>query len=660
MFNKSKLTIIFISSFLVLLFFLVSLRSNVLANGMWGGKWSSEDPGGPSGTLIYEGYTDRPDDPNEANIYIYGDTGYYAVDSQQCDPPSSIINNTIAVEVNKDNENGSPWLCDGSGKAYYSFKAHDFAGSVFNIYPPIGTTCDQLTTVVPGYGCVIFRRASGSTCIEEGGCGFSPYSCAQVLSRVSPDWSTNRCIINAPFFVADATIYAKTSAIPTPTPIPPTPTPTPPLCPTGIINSPSDNICLGPPPTLSASYNYPANTIEFVSYGWPIGWESPWICSSGWQSGMSSSDNCLPWSGSYVWGIRTKNTDSSVCRVPSPHNVAPTRRIRIDADAPTHTQATATYNESTKQITFSWSSSDVGCGGCSSKACAYWLQGKWTDEISGVDVGWWIDNGSWTPSSYVSPSYTGFSCTGHEGLTAKLLIRQARDSKSNSSPDLGRNFSIAGTFTCPAPPPSLGNLYIDADGTAESVKGETYGFSGSREDDDDNPYYIKGSNTYNYMVTSQEVDSNISGSAENIGLSGVIFATTSEPADLLDAMTKVDDNDGFIALFANKNVTVAGKSFSKYKYYYYAKNSSGSYVWTEKFICDRSEASGIIRLEAKQNIAAGCVFKALDAALSPYFQVTLYKGLTASENREYGTYAYVYDYYNENEIMVSKDPTVFP
>lgn len=476
--------------------------------------------------------------------------------------------------------------------------------------------------------------------------------------------------------------FELTCAAPTSTPTPaptstPTPTPTPiPNCPRGSFVSPSNNACSGRNLSLSPSYVLPwINRIQVVVDDSTPVTEGDWIwngeeflwtlsnCNSGWGVFNTYSSCTINSTGTYYWGLRTKNTDPSICSVPDPHNFAPNRAIRVDASAPTHTQATATYNESTEQVTFSWGSGDVGCGGCSSKACAYWLQGKWTDEISGEDIEWFINSGLWTPASYISPSYSsGLSCTGHEGLTAKLLIRQARDSKSNYSSDLGENFSIAGTFTCPAPPPSLGNLYIDADGTAESVKGETYGFSGSREDDDDSPYYIKGSNTYNYMVTSQEVDSNISGSVENIGLSGVIFATTSEPADLLDAMTKVDDNDGFIALFANKNVTVAGKSFSKYKYYYYAKNSSGNYVWESKGICDPYQVSQKIQLEAKKiDAIENCQLGGYDeAAISPYFKVTLYKGLTASENREYGTYAYVYDYYNQDEIMVSKDPTVFP
>ena len=659
--KKSKLAVILISFLLVFSFFFVGLKSGVLAE-YWDGwmtSWYGWQPGGPDGTTDYSGGADSPPTPpNEARIYIYGSAGYYAVNEQQCDS-TPIINNTIDVVVNQTNLNNDPWNCNNDGLPYFSFSADSYAGSVFDIYPPIGTSCDEVKIVVPGYGCVIFRRSSGSTCIQEGSCIFSPFSCDTVLSRLSPNWSTNRCIINAPFFVADASVYAKTSAIPTPTPIPPTPTPTPPLCPTGIINSPSDNVCLGPPPTLSASYNSPANTIEFVTYGTPIGFIDPWSCSSGWQSGTSSSDNCAPFSGDYVWGIKTKNTSSSVCRVPDPFNVAPTRRIRIDADAPTHTQATASYNAGTKQITFSWSSSDVGCGACSSKACQYWLQGKWTDEISGEDIiPWPINIGRWTPASYISPSYTGFSCTGHEGLTAKLLIRRANDNIPNYSPDLGDNFSIAGTFTCPAPPPSLGSLYIDADGIADSVKGETYGFSGSRDDDNNNPYYIKGSNSYNYMVTSQEVDSNISGSVENIGLSGVIFATTSEPTSLSDAKDKVKSNDGFIALFANKNVTVAGKSFIKNQYYYYAKNSSGDYVWINRDICKPLDIDLKIKILARDTTGQ-CDPNEGKAALSPFFKVTLYKGLTASENRKYGTYAYAYDYYNGDEIMASKDPIEF-
>jgi len=193
---------------------------------------------GPENITPPAGDNSRPDPATEANIYIYGDAGYYAIDPNQCYSSSPIINETIYVLVNNDNENTRPWLCDASGRPYYSFKAQTFGGGVFDIYPPTGTTCNQVSINVAPWGCVIFRRSSGSTCIFEGGCdwnhGLAPggtpdwAACNEIKTRLTPNWSTRRCIVNTTIFAADGTIHAKTTAIPTSTPIPtPTNTPTP-------------------------------------------------------------------------------------------------------------------------------------------------------------------------------------------------------------------------------------------------------------------------------------------------------------------------------------------------------------------------------------------------------------------------------------------------
>ena len=429
------------------------------------------------------------------------------------------------------------------------------------------------------------------------------------------------------------------------------------LCPIGSISGAPYDSCWGPnaPPTFRGSYPITVNRVQFavaaVDGDKPIPTnEALWACNRDW-SPFTDYNNCIiNTTGRYNWGIRTKNSDPSACGIPDPFNVYPVGRIQIDADAPTHTQATASYNAGTKQITFSWGSSDAGCGSCSSKACQYWLQGKWTDEISGEDTGEWpINVGRWTPASYISPSYTGFSCTGHEGLTAKLLIRRANDSKLNYSPDLGPSFLIAGTFTCPAPPPSLSSLIIGPDNDPYEFTGtrwSTRDFEKAAPREPDHAYYENGESFSNSIDITQNVVSNLSGGSDkNIALSGTAFVNQSLSCGALctlsNLMSSATSSGGFVALYVNENndYTYVGKTFQYSKFYVYFNGSwSGPYELGETFENPK------IQVEFKKaNI------------LSPEFEGYFFKAMGG--NKVWDTYGYTRDYYNKKDIIQKLNPS---
>jgi hypothetical protein len=261
-------------------------------------------------------------------------------------------------------------------------------------------------------------------------------------------------------------------------------------------------------------------------------------------------------------------------------------------------------------------------------------------------------------------SWQSNTCTPN-GLFVKD-INLAAFSNANPTP-IPTNTPIPPTPT-PIPDPDFDKLYIDAEGTSDSVKNSShYGYSGLRTDDD-SPYNQTGLNIYNYLVVGQEVNSNLGASnADNIGLSGVIFGSSSLTHNSFSQVTtNVRNNKGFILLYANKsyppNRNPLEIEITANYYYFYAPNASGTYVWTKKSqgspYTVTSNSIPIIEIEARPPVEckSGTLNHTYDRAQLPCFNMYVYKGLTGGNTvTTYGTYGYIFSDVSETSIYSANE-----
>ncbi len=215
-------------------------------------------------------------------------------------------------------------------------------------------------------------------------------------------------------------------------------------------------------------------------------------------------------------------------------------------------------------------------------------------------------------------------------------------------------------FTCNITDPTLGTLYIDAEGTTDSMKNSSYyGYTGLRKSDDSLGSGQKGSNIYNYLKVGQRVDSALGASnSSNIGLSGVIFGPTSlapvsGSTTMASVMNNVKNNDGFILLYANKAYTAAaspiGVATTADRYYFYTRNSAGIYSWSPGYEQDRSykvvlsdPIITVLGVNPKNCYSSFGGNTQAQRAQMPCFNVYIYKGTTGPYVTSFGTYGYTY------------------
>lgn len=216
-------------------------------------------------------------------------------------------------------------------------------------------------------------------------------------------------------------------------------------------------------------------------------------------------------------------------------------------------------------------------------------------------------------------------------------------------------------FTVVTPPTFDGNIIIDADNNSESVKPGHYPYSshlsGMRINETALGSQIKGSNYYNYLVVGQKINSNIPSSADNIGLSGVIFTQRNINLSSLNfdqVKTNVRTNKGFILLYANKTYTQAnspiGEAVAFDNYYFYTPDKDGNYKWHEK------SQGEVLRIEQGDNLmykvigvfTTSCMTSVEDNIFNrpqlPCFHLYLYNPFIGSVTKTYGTYGYIYDH----------------
>ncbi len=213
-------------------------------------------------------------------------------------------------------------------------------------------------------------------------------------------------------------------------------------------------------------------------------------------------------------------------------------------------------------------------------------------------------------------------------------------------------------------PPTISSLYIDAKGNDDSVKGETR-ISGLRSDDSLN-ITTSGKNNYNYLLIAPRINNGSNPDTANIALTGVIFAGQTKPSSLSNALNQVSSNNGFIALYSNQNLAAnqnpLGIAITQGYYYFYVKNQNGQYGWQSKSQ-DRFYPSDTIAIGKDYGLTIGGVgpksycglpFIQDDSTtpeLNPCFRVYIFKKQTNSTIKTWGTYSYVYDYFNNQEII---------
>ncbi len=237
-----------------------------------------------------------------------------------------------------------------------------------------------------------------------------------------------------------------------------------PACPTSTVSAPADGICTNTDPTFTSSYNTPGSRQQFA-----VDTENPfqgaWTCNSGWMTPGWNTDNgnthwndynCSLSTGTYYWSTRTDGGSGVLTCTPE-SNFAASRSVNVDKDLPAAlVTPVASYNLTTKAITFNWTpATDVGCGTCGNYAGKYWLEGWWSDSS------WYAQDGTWQPNSCSGPQFprptqpaltptdSPLNCTGRDGETVYLRVRQAKDNAGTGN--VGPTSLLMGSYSCPTP-----------------------------------------------------------------------------------------------------------------------------------------------------------------------------------------------------------------
>jgi len=234
-------------------------------------------------------------------------------------------------------------------------------------------------------------------------------------------------------------------------------------------------------------------------------------------------------------------------------------------------------------------------------------------------------------------------------------------------------FSNWATVVCPLPPPVFvyNGLIIDAEKNDESTTRGSYGYSGLRKTDDALAEKTLGSNSYNYILVGQQIDSRIQGTS-NIGLSGVIFGSpsqtwTSTTSFINTVMANVRANKGFILLYANKSYfmthsPIGINTIADY-YYFYVPGSSGNYFWANKkqdsYLTVLINGEPIIKIKPRSPSICKSNYSNTtdDRARLPCFEVYFYQRLN-NNVRNYGTYGYFFAEGVNNHFYTSDEEPI--
>lgn len=180
--------------------------------------------------------------------------------------------------------------------------------------------------------------------------------------------------------------------------------------------------------------------------------------------------------------------------------------------------------------------------------------------------------------------------------------------------------------------PTLGDLKITADPSTQALTKGTYTVSGLRSDSSQG-----GSNYNNAIQITQNVNN-----GSTATLMGTAFTSKASPPEnqtLSELVKSADTGNGFVIIYAQKTLTVAGQPFSAGNYYIHFKDAGSSWKNWETFT-DVPKQDPTNKISIKVGVGS-------NPPSAPQFSVTLYDRI---RNHTWGTYGYVYGDTGEQAI----------